>query len=394
LPSHASAFFWPRLRPDLLLTVLALTLLPLALHKANFPFRLSWISLIVLYLIIAAQAVLAAGILWAIECPGMLANMARRYWRKKSHIVVFAVFLGFLIWLSGLWVALPAGVLASGITELRQQSRPPRHLWSGLVRPLLVAAMYLFFGILLAWIYTSVTVRLHFYGAYDAFFNQLDHILFATSVSGVVHRAFNVLPAWMFVIFNKTYYLMFPQVGATLVICGLAIGPKRAMQFVGAVLLAFYLSVIIFFFWPSHGPYYLCTDHWQHTAVLIHSVSSYAAQQEFLAKVKYLWAGSAVSEIPLGHYIAFPSLHFALPLIVLWFLRPWRRIVIVLAVYDVFLAVAIILLEWHYFVDLIGGIGVAAVAIALAEVPRRRAPGQSGSDETFSLEFPNTGGTL
>jgi len=37
--------------------------------------------------------------------------------------------------------------------------------------------------------------------------------------------------------------------------------------------------------------------------------------------------------------------------------------VAVLAVYDVFLVPAILMLEWHYFVDMLGGIAIAAVVI-------------------------------
>jgi hypothetical protein len=41
--------------------------------------------------------------------------------------------------------------------------------------------------------------------------------------------------------------------------------------------------------------------------------------------------------------------------------------VIVLAAYDVLLMVAIVLLEWHYIVDVFAGILVAAVAIAMVD---------------------------
>jgi len=65
----------------------------------------------------------------------------------------------------------------------------------------------------------------------------------------------------------------------------------------------------------------------------------------------------------LRYYLAFPCTHVAQPLIVLWFLRRWKRMVAVLAVYDVFLVPAILMLEWHYFVDMLGGIAIAAVVI-------------------------------
>jgi len=56
-------------------------------------------------------------------------------------------------------------------------------------------------------------------------------------------------------------------------------------------------------------------------------------------------------------------MHITQPLIVLWFLRSYRRILVVLAVYDLCLIPTILLLEWHYAVDILGGILIAAFAI-------------------------------
>jgi hypothetical protein len=380
------------LRPDLVITIIVLAVLPLALYKANFPLRLAWASLLATYILIAVQSVAMAGLLWTFHSPQSAMQMAKSYFKNKLKLLVFILFAAGLVLAAGVQVGIYGGVFTLAITEFIRRSRADAQPSWPRIRRLLPAAGYLFLGILLTWIYTSVIVRLRFYAAYDLFFNHLDLLVFRTTVPELVRRVAQVLPEWAFITLNAIYYWMFAQVGATIVICGLSLGRRRAMQFVATVVLAFYMGVIVFSLWPSHGPYYLSAG--QHTGLLGGKITSYAAQREFLKAVQYLWGGNAVTEIPLGHYIAFPSLHFALPLIVLWFLRPWRRIVIVLAVYDVFLAVAIILLEWHYFVDLIGGIGVAALAIALAEVPRRSAPGQSGSDETFNLEFPNTGGTL
>jgi membrane-associated phospholipid phosphatase len=65
----------------------------------------------------------------------------------------------------------------------------------------------------------------------------------------------------------------------------------------------------------------------------------------------------------------------------MWFLRRWRRIVVVLAAYDVLLLVAIFLLEMHYVVDVLAGVLVAALAIAISGGPLRRTPGQ-GADRS------------
>jgi membrane-associated phospholipid phosphatase len=56
-------------------------------------------------------------------------------------------------------------------------------------------------------------------------------------------------------------------------------------------------------------------------------------------------------------------------MIVIWFLRRWRRVVWVLATYDVLLIAAVLMLEQHYVIDIIAGFGVAGVAIAITSGP-------------------------
>jgi membrane-associated phospholipid phosphatase len=63
-------------------------------------------------------------------------------------------------------------------------------------------------------------------------------------------------------------------------------------------------------------------------------------------------------------------MHIASPIIALWFLRQWRRLAIILLMLDVLLCFAIVLLEYHYVMDLIGGIAVAALAILMVDSPR------------------------
>jgi membrane-associated phospholipid phosphatase len=62
-------------------------------------------------------------------------------------------------------------------------------------------------------------------------------------------------------------------------------------------------------------------------------------------------------------------MHVAQPMIVLWFLRRWRRIALSLAIYDVGLIAAILLLEQHYVVDILAGFLVAGVAIVITGGP-------------------------
>ena len=59
-------------------------------------------------------------------------------------------------------------------------------------------------------------------------------------------------------------------------------------------------------------------------------------------------------------------MHFGQTLIALWFLRRWKRLLILMIAFDVLLVPAILLLEMHYLVDLIAAVPVAALAIAIS----------------------------
>ena len=65
----------------------------------------------------------------------------------------------------------------------------------------------------------------------------------------------------------------------------------------------------------------------------------------------------------VDYYIGFPSMHVAMPLIAVWFLRKWRKITVILIGFDVLLLISIVALQWHYLVDLAGGLLVAGLAI-------------------------------
>lgn len=370
-PTHLAPAFrtgkisWPISLRVVFLAIPVVILLP-ALHAAAFPLRLDWKPLILGYLGVGFQAVVLAAVLVALESPRLLAEALTSLRRRKLKLLLFAAFLIALVLFVGPAIAALAAVFAITIAEFVGHSRTSGKHPAQRIAALMPAIVYLFLGLVLAFVYTNIIVRLRFYGAYDAFFNKVDLFLFRTTVPDLARRAAGVLPAWCFVGLNAVYYGMFAQIGAALLICGLRSGPRRAVQFVSAILAAYGLSLLIFYSWPSHGPYSVCPGHFQHVAWLNGDVAAYGTQHNLLVNAEYLWAGRPVTAIPTGYYIAFPCMHIAQPLIVLWFLRQWRIMAAALAVYDAFLVMAIVLLEWHYMVDLLGGAAVAALALLFA----------------------------
>jgi len=249
---------------------------------------------------------------------------------------------------------------ALAVLEFVERKRERRESLLPSAASVIPAAVYLVFGFLLVFTYNNIIVSVRFYGAYDQALNQLDARLFGMTVSAVAHRAAELLPRQVFRLAEVIYFGMFAQIGATVLICGFSSGAKRAVKFVGAILLVQSLALTLFYLWPSHGPYYTCVGHFDR---LRFNLNSYIFQRDALDFARRLWMHQPIHTLPLCYYLAFPCTHLAQPLIVLWFLRRWKRAVALFAAYDVLLVASILILEWHYFVDVPGGIAIAAVVI-------------------------------
>lgn len=347
------------------LTGAAVAFLIPILHRVHLPVRWDLDQMLNSYIILAVQSAVLATVLYAIQNPKeLLISFRNQYWLNKPKLLILAAFVAILVLVVGAKFAVLITVETLAVLELmhRDRLKTPNNQerLAHRIMGLLPAAAYLFFGLIMVFTYNNIIVRVRYYGAYDEFFNWLDVRLFGTTVSALAHHAAEVLPAGTLSALNFIYFGMFPQIGTTLILCAMLSGRRRAMQFVGAVLFANYLALIIFYLWPSHGPYVLCSHHFER---LRYDLSSYLSQKNMLANARYLWQQKPVHSIPMAFYIAFPCMHIAQPLVVLWFIRKWKRIASLFVAYDVLLLAAILLLEWHYFVDLLGGVAVAAATI-------------------------------
>jgi hypothetical protein len=225
-------------------------------------------------------------------------------------------------------------------------------------------AAYLFFGFLMVLAYNCAIVSVRFNFATDPALAAIDRrLLLGHSVSELAHWAVNRFPLSFYRAFEFIYFGMFPQIGATLIIVACADGRKRSLQFVGTILTSYYLALVIFYVWPAQGPYSLCPGHFSRFPS---SLQSFKIQQVLIPHALALWHREPISRISTDYFIAFPCMHIVQPIIVLWFLRRWRRMVIVLAAYDVVLIAAVLLLEMHYVIDILVGLLVVVLAITIS----------------------------
>ena len=341
--------------------LLSIALIPV-LRGLRLPVRFDWKALGGAYSILAGQSVFVAALLCLIGLPwqAVLRPLIERYQREPLRIVLLLVYLAALGWALTWLTAVVLTIDTVAIIEFRERApHKPRPSAAAVLLP----ALYLVAGFLLVLAYNVIIVSVHFGFAYDAAFNAMDRwILHGWSVSDLSHWAVRTFPLPFFQFLEFIYFGMFPQIGAAIILVTLCDGKNQGLQFVGTILTAYYLTLGLFYLWPSHGPYYLCPGHFSRFPG---TLAIYSIQNFLIRDALALWNHVPIQRISTDYFIAFPCMHIAQPVIVAWFLRRWKRMLIVLCAYDALLIVSILLLEWHYLVDIIGGILVAGIAVAI-----------------------------
>jgi hypothetical protein len=363
--------------------LLGVALVPI-LRRLHLPVSFDWIPLSVAYwFILAAQSIFVASILCLIGLSwDALGSFIEHYRRNPLRIVFVLLYFVILGW-AFTWVkALVLMVDTVAILEFRER-RSLNELGRA-AGAILLPAFYLFAGFLMVLAYNSIIVTVRFNFAYDPAFHAMDKwILRGWSVCDLSDWAVRKFPVSFFRFLEFIYFGMFPQIGAGMIIVSLLAGKHRGLQFVGTLLTAYYLALGLFYLWPSHGPYYLCAEHFSLFPI---TLQAYVIQRSLIAHALALWNHVPIHRISTDYFIAFPCMHIAQPLIVMWFLRRWRRMVIALCAYDALLVMSILLLQWHYVVDIIGGVLVAGIAIAMVESSAQRSRWNLSASHTPTRE--------
>ncbi len=340
---------------------LALALVPVLL-RLHLPVNFDWITLGVAYwLVLAAQSIAVAALLYVVSLPlrDGVGPLVGQYRRNPIRILILLLFFFILGWASGWIKAAFLTVDAVAILEYRDRRNSLRVAASSVFPP----ALYLFATFLLIFAYNDIVASVRYNFAYDATFSAMDRaILHGHSVSDLSHWAIRVFPISFFHFLEAIYFGMFLQIGAGIILLSLCEGRARGLQFVGTILTAYYLALLLFWVWPSQGPYVLCPDHFSRFPS---SLQAYNIQKALMAHAVMLWNHVPIRRISTDYFIAFPCMHIAQPVIVLWFLRRWKRAFVMLCIYDVILIAAILFLEWHYVLDIIAGVLVGTISVAV-----------------------------
>ena len=350
--------------------LLCLALVPV-LRSQGLPLKLDWITLgIAFWFLLTAESIFVAVLLSLIGLPEerVARPFLTRCRQNPLRCVALLFFFVILGWLTTWPKALVVGVDVVALLELydRQGKKGLRNAAASVFAP----ATYLFLGFLMVLAYNCAIVSVRFNFATDPAFAAIDRwLLLGHSVSEFAHWSVQTFSLSFFRVLEFIYFGMFPQIGAALILVALCDGRTQALQFVGAILVSYYVALAMFYIWPSQGPYYLCPAHFSRFPA---SLQVYNLQKTLIRDALALWQHRPISRISTDYFIAFPCMHIAQPMVVIWFLRRWRRIALALAIYDFLLIVAVLMLEQHYVIDIIAGFLVAGLAIAINGGPFHR----------------------
>ena len=290
----------------------------------------------------AVQSTLWASFLYQFGVPGAW-NPFRTHLQR---LIPLAFLVALLFFLFGRRSGAMYSVAGAAICEFSFR----KGRWNSIAKALL-PWLYLSLGIEVALAFSSVIVSLRPSTQFDGFFTHLDsYFLFGASVVQFSHALPLYLPA------EAIYYSMGGIMGATLLFLCLAADLRAAFQTAGAILTAYYLSVVVSWFFPAQGPF-LAT-------ALPHTLFTAGSQHASIVNAAVLYHHRAWITAPPAFYVSFPSMHIAQPIIAAWSLRRWPRASALAFAYCALLVPCILILEWHYFVDILSGILVAILALA------------------------------
>lgn len=355
----------PTIRVDYWATLALLIALVPIMRAVGLPLKFGWADYFESYWVaLTLQSIFAACLLYVVGSPyaETLGSVIRRIRKQKARLLFLIPLAAILIYLDGLLLGFLVFVDTIALLEFLDRSTERRASAAKMLLDVFIPAAYLFVAVILVFAYNDIIALLRYEGSWEFVMNRADaFILSGHTVSPWAHAVLSRWPQsipWLQVI----YFAMFMQVGSAIAV--LAFGDSRsvALKFVGTIALAYYASLFIFYWMPTTGPYAICLDHF---SVFPAGTSMYETQQALLGSLNQLRLSHTLNLIGKDYYIGFPSMHIVQPLIVLWFFRTRKRLLTLLIAFDILLVPAILLLEEHYFVDLIAAVPVAALAIAI-----------------------------
>lgn len=188
---------------------------------------------------------------------------------------------------------------------------------------------------------------------------------------------YKVIAAWastrpkLVALCDLVYFRLFHHMALTTVLLFGMRQRKERFEYLGALGLCYLLGGPLYHLFPGVGPSYFDQEAFGYI-VDDPSLATNEIRFWLYRNTMDVLSGQAQTIRTWGYVACMPSLHIAHELVMLYYAR---RSTVALAISSVFTSItllAVVVLGWHYAIDAVGGLALAAVAIALARWQRDR----------------------
>lgn len=194
-------------------------------------------------------------------------------------------------------------------------------------------------------------------------------IAFGGAVGGQpLHR---VIAAWasthpdFVVLCDRVYFRLFSHMAVvSCFLTGLG-RPDTRQRYLSALSVAYVAGACLYFVLPALGPVYADPEAFAFLRALPLDVNE--VQPLLLRSTNAVREGRCDGIATYAYIAAMPSLHLAHELVMLFYARASRAFFAANALFTALTAVAVVVLGWHYGIDILGGAVLAALSIAVAE---------------------------
>jgi hypothetical protein len=187
----------------------------------------------------------------------------------------------------------------------------------------------------------------------DLLFGRIDQSL-GVSVPGIVVWAHH---HWLGTVINRSYPWLLPLLAVAAFAPALMGKMKHAREFLLANLVAFAMGVPLFALLPAVGPW-----SYFHLAPDPAQAACWAQLLSLRLSGPYMFQEQAAG------VVCFPSFHVIWAILCAAALWGFRSIRIPIALLSTMIIASTLTTGWHYFSDVLGGIAVAAISMAIARI--------------------------
>jgi membrane-associated phospholipid phosphatase len=199
-------------------------------------------------------------------------------------------------------------------------------------------------------------------------------------IVGIEHGLFGVVPhralagwsatrPWIIRACDWAYFKFFEHMAVT---TALLLGMRRSrerLEYLGALAICYLIGGPLYHVWPGLGPVYFEPQVFAHLDGL-HGLMSNDVRAWLFANTHAVIVGRARRVETWGYIACMPSLHMAQELVMLWYARRSRIALLLSLAFTSLTALSVVVLGWHYPLDVVAGAVVAAIAIAAARWQR------------------------